>query len=109
MKTSLGIQLSSFVTKLRIYVRQPGEVRPHKPGLLAYTHEYQVIKKRFAPRFVFVMVLFWFNLRASFFYLKHPFSSHPCWYITTRRFTYSDLRLVAKTAFSDLRLVAKNF
>jgi hypothetical protein len=28
---------------------------------------------------------------------------------TTRRFTYSDLRLVAKTAFSDLRLVAKNF
>ena len=24
---------------------------------------------------------------------------------TTRRFTYSDLRLVAKTAFSDLRLV----
>jgi hypothetical protein len=29
--------------------------------------------------------------------------------ITTRRFTYSDLRLVAKTAFSDLRLVAKNF
>jgi hypothetical protein len=27
---------------------------------------------------------------------------------TTRRFTYSDLRLVAKTAFSDLRLVAKN-
>jgi hypothetical protein len=28
--------------------------------------------------------------------------------ITTRRFTYSDLRLVAKTAFSDLRLVAKN-
>jgi hypothetical protein len=43
---------------LRIYVRQPGEVRPHKPGLLAYTHEYQVIKKRFNPRFVFVMVLF---------------------------------------------------
>jgi hypothetical protein len=30
-------------------------------------------------------------------------------HITTRRFTYSDLRLVAKTAFSDLRLVAKNF
>jgi hypothetical protein len=29
--------------------------------------------------------------------------------ITTRRFTYSDLWLVAKTAFSDLRLVAKNF
>jgi hypothetical protein len=28
---------------------------------------------------------------------------------TTRRFTYSDLRLVAKTTFSDLRLVAKNF
>jgi hypothetical protein len=28
---------------------------------------------------------------------------------TTRWFTYSDLRLVAKTAFSDLRLVAKNF
>jgi hypothetical protein len=28
---------------------------------------------------------------------------------TTRQFTYSDLRLVAKTAFSDLRLVAKNF
>ena len=28
---------------------------------------------------------------------------------TTRRLTYSDLRLVAKTAFSDLRLVAKNF
>jgi hypothetical protein len=28
---------------------------------------------------------------------------------TTRRFTYSDLRLVAKTAFSDLPLVAKNF
>jgi hypothetical protein len=28
---------------------------------------------------------------------------------TTRRFTYSDLRLVAKTAFSDLQLVAKNF
>jgi hypothetical protein len=27
---------------------------------------------------------------------------------TTRWFTYSDLRLVAKTAFSDLRLVAKN-
>jgi hypothetical protein len=27
---------------------------------------------------------------------------------TTRRFTYSDLRLVAKAAFSDLRLVAKN-
>jgi hypothetical protein len=31
---------------------------------------------------------------------------HTC---TTRRFTYSDIRLVAKTAFSDLRLVAKNF
>jgi hypothetical protein len=29
--------------------------------------------------------------------------------ITTQRFTYSDLRLVAKTAFSDLQLVAKNF
>jgi hypothetical protein len=29
--------------------------------------------------------------------------------ITTRRFTYSDLRLVAKATFSDLRLVAKNF
>jgi hypothetical protein len=28
---------------------------------------------------------------------------------TTRWFTYSDLRLVAKTTFSDLRLVAKNF
>jgi hypothetical protein len=28
---------------------------------------------------------------------------------TTRRFTYSDLRLVAKMGFSDLRLVAKNF
>jgi hypothetical protein len=28
---------------------------------------------------------------------------------TTRRFTFCDLRLVAKTAFSDLRLVAKNF
>jgi hypothetical protein len=27
---------------------------------------------------------------------------------TTRRFTYSDLRLVAKAAFSDLRSVAKN-
>jgi hypothetical protein len=26
---------------------------------------------------------------------------------TTRRFTYSDLQLVAKTAFSDLWLVAK--
>jgi hypothetical protein len=67
IKTSLGIQFSSFVTKLRIYVHQPSEVRPHKPGLLAYTHEYQVIKKRFTPRFVFVMVLFCFNLRASFF------------------------------------------
>jgi hypothetical protein len=29
--------------------------------------------------------------------------------LTTRRFTYSNLQLVAKTAFSDLRLVAKNF
>jgi hypothetical protein len=28
---------------------------------------------------------------------------------TTRWFTYSDLRLVAKTTFSDLQLVAKNF
>jgi hypothetical protein len=28
---------------------------------------------------------------------------------TTRRFIYSDLRLVAKMAFSDLQLVAKNF
>jgi hypothetical protein len=28
---------------------------------------------------------------------------------TTRRFTYSDLRLVVKTAFNNLRLVAKNF
>jgi hypothetical protein len=28
---------------------------------------------------------------------------------TTRRFTYSDLRLVAKMAFSDLWLVAINF
>jgi hypothetical protein len=35
-----------------------------------------------------------------------PMSGAPS---TTRRFTYSDLRLVAKTAFSDLRLVAKNF
>jgi hypothetical protein len=25
------------------------------------------------------------------------------WILTTQRFTYSDLRLVAKTAFSDLR------
>jgi hypothetical protein len=33
----------------------------------------------------------------------------PGWTSTTRRFTYSDLRLVAKTAFSNLRLVAKNF
>jgi hypothetical protein len=31
------------------------------------------------------------------------------WSDTTRRFPYSDLRLVAKTTFSDLRLVAKNF
>jgi hypothetical protein len=29
--------------------------------------------------------------------------------VITRRFTNSDLRLVAKTVFSDLRLVAKNF
>jgi hypothetical protein len=29
-------------------------------------------------------------------------------YFTTRRFTFSGLRLVAKSAFSDLRLVAKN-
>jgi hypothetical protein len=58
---------SSFVTRLSIYVCQPGEVCPHKPGLLAYTHEYQVIKKIFTPRFVFVMVLFCFNLRASFY------------------------------------------
>jgi hypothetical protein len=40
-------QFSSFVTEFRTYVRQPGEVRPHKPGLLAYAHEYHVIKKRF--------------------------------------------------------------
>jgi hypothetical protein len=29
--------------------------------------------------------------------------------LTTRQFTYSDLRLVTKIAFSDLRLVVKNF
>jgi hypothetical protein len=41
---------------------------------------------------------------ATFASLKQHLSE-----FTTRRFTYSDLLLVAKTAFSDLRLVAKNF
>jgi hypothetical protein len=38
-----------FVTGLCICVRQPGEVRPHKPGLLICTYVYQVIKKGFTP------------------------------------------------------------
>jgi hypothetical protein len=62
-----------------MYVRQPGEVCPHKLGQLAYTHEYQVIKKRVTPRFVFVMLLF-FQFTSIIFYLTHPYSSHPCQY-----------------------------
>jgi hypothetical protein len=38
-----------FVTRLCIRVCQPGEVCPHKHGLLVYTHAYQVIKKGFTP------------------------------------------------------------
>jgi hypothetical protein len=44
-----GLSFSSFVIRFCIRVRQPGEVRPHKPGLLVYTHACQVIKKRFTP------------------------------------------------------------
>jgi hypothetical protein len=38
-----------------------------KPDLLAYTHVYQVIKRRFTPKFVFVIVLFCFSLQPLFF------------------------------------------
>jgi hypothetical protein len=43
--------LSSFLFVARLYTRvpQPGEVRPHKPGLLVGTHACQVIKRRFTP------------------------------------------------------------
>jgi hypothetical protein len=38
-----------LLTRLCIRVRQPGEVRPHKPGLLVCTHACQVIRKEFTP------------------------------------------------------------
>jgi hypothetical protein len=44
-----GLSFFSFVTRLRIRVRQPDEVRPHKPGMLAYTHACRVIKRSFTP------------------------------------------------------------
>jgi hypothetical protein len=56
---------------LHIYVRQPGEVHPHKPGLLAYTHEYQVIKKRFAPQICFCECLIFASI------YEHHFLSNP--------------------------------
>jgi hypothetical protein len=46
---SEGLSFLPFVTRLCIRVRQPGEVRPHKPGLLACTHACRVIKRRFTP------------------------------------------------------------
>jgi hypothetical protein len=46
---SEGLSFSSFVIRFRICVHQPGEVRPHKLGLLVYTHACQVIKRKFTP------------------------------------------------------------
>jgi hypothetical protein len=45
----VGIPGLPFVTRLCIRARQPGEVRPHKPGRLVCTHACQVIKRRFTP------------------------------------------------------------
>jgi hypothetical protein len=46
---SEGLNSSSFIVKFCIHVHQPGEVCPHKPGLLVYTHACQVIKRKFTP------------------------------------------------------------
>jgi hypothetical protein len=46
---SEGLSFSSFVVRPRIRVRQPGKVRPHKPGLLVYTRACRIIKRRFTP------------------------------------------------------------
>jgi hypothetical protein len=46
---SEGLSFSSFVIRFHICVHQPGEVRPHKLGLLVYTHACQVIKRKFTP------------------------------------------------------------
>jgi hypothetical protein len=44
---SEGLSFSSFVIRFRICVHQHGEVRPHKPGMLVYTHAFPIIKRRF--------------------------------------------------------------
>jgi hypothetical protein len=46
---SEGLIFSPFIIKFRICVHQPGEVCPHKPGLMVYTHAYQVIRRKFTP------------------------------------------------------------
>jgi hypothetical protein len=72
---------------LRIRVRQPGEVRPHKPGLLAYTHACRVIKRRFTPSDVLLRQVlssyshgFILQVPDIIFYLTHPYSSHLSWH-----------------------------
>jgi hypothetical protein len=67
-----------FVTRLCTCVHQPGEVRPHKPGLLVCTHAYRVIKKEFTPpQMCFYDDFILLQILDITFYLNHPYSSHP--------------------------------
>jgi hypothetical protein len=82
-----GLIFLPFVTRLRIRVRQPGEVRPHKPGLLACTHACRVIKRRFTPSDVLLWQFYPSCLRGSIlqspdiiFYLTHLYSSYLSWH-----------------------------
>jgi hypothetical protein len=64
----VGLRFLLFVTRLCIRVRQPGEVRPHKPGLLVCTHAYQSYKERIYPlRCASAMALFCCSLQILFF------------------------------------------
>jgi hypothetical protein len=84
---SEGLNFSPFIIKFRIYVHQPGEVSPHKPGLMVYTHACQSYKEEIHPLGHVSMTTLSscsMDLAYSFqiipFYLTHPHGSHLFWH-----------------------------